>query len=82
MRNALAILWPSFLVAAVLEMLVFSAVRPGDVQGFGGALAGLPPIGVYTLAFFSFWLIAAVGIALALNLSKGPRTSDQEVGVD
>lgn len=81
MRNALAILWPSFLVAGVLEMLVFSAVRPGDVHGFGGALAELPPIGVYTLAFFSFWLIAAVGIALGLSLSERSRTFDNGLDV-
>jgi len=76
MHNALTILWPSFLVAGVLEMLVFSAVQPGDVRGFGDALAQMSPIGVYTLAFFSFWLIAAVGIALALGLAAQSRDLD------
>ena len=80
MRQAFAILWPAFLVAGVLEMLVFSAVRPGDVQGFGGALADLAPIGVYTLAFFTFWLIAAAGIALALGLAAGSGASDDASG--
>jgi hypothetical protein len=57
-------------------MLVFSAVQPGDVRGFGGALAQMPSIGVYTLAFFSFWLIAAAGIALALGLVASSRTPE------
>jgi hypothetical protein len=78
MRKALVILWPSFLVASVLEMLVFSAVQPGDVRGFGDALTQMSPIGVYTLAFFSFWLIAAVGIALALGLAAQFRDPEAD----
>ena len=73
MRNALIILWPSFLVAGVLEMLVFSAVRPGAMHGFGGLLTQMSPIGVYTLAFFAFWAIAAVGMALAIGLAAPSR---------
>lgn len=80
MRNALIVLWPSFLVAGVLEMLVFSAVRPGDMHGFGGLLTQMSPIGVYTLAFFAFWAIVAVGVALAIGLAAAPTRAGDERG--
>ena len=69
MHSAMIVLWPSFLVAGVLEMLVFSAVQPHDMHGFGGLLTQMSPLGVYTLAFFAFWLVAAIGVALALSLA-------------
>lgn len=77
MRNVLIILWPAFLVAGVLEMLVFSAVRPGDMHGFGGLLTEMSPIGVYTLAFFAFWVIVAVGMAIALALAAPSRETGE-----
>lgn len=77
MRNALITLWISFLVAGVLEMLVFSAVRPGDMHGFGGLLTQMAPIGVYTLAFFAFWAIAAVGITVAIGLAAPSRVGGE-----
>ena len=68
-RHVLLIVWPSFVIAGLLEMLVFSAAHPEDMQGFGGLLTEMSTTGVYTLAFFSFWLISALGSALTLLLS-------------
>ena len=63
MRLWMAVGWPAFLGAAVLEMLVFSVVDPGQLHGFGGAALELGATAVYSLAFFVFWgLIAAVGL--------------------
>ena len=56
--------WPSFLVAAGLEMLVFSLVDPQDLQWFGRPLT-LSRQAVYTLAFFVFWALVATSSALA-----------------
>lgn len=77
MRTALIVVWPSFLVAGVLAMLVFSAVQPGDMRGLGGLLTQMSPIGVYTIAFFAFWIVAAVGMALALALAAPSRQADR-----
>jgi len=68
-RHVLLIVWPSFVMAGLLEMLVFSAVHPDDMKGFGGLLTEMSTVGVYTLAFMSFWLICALGSALTLLLS-------------
>lgn len=74
-RLILLVLWPSFVIAGLLEMLVFSLAHPEDLKGFGGLLAGLPSSGVYTLAFFAFWAISALGSALTLVLA-GPWRED------
>jgi len=61
-------LWPAFLVAGLLEMLVFALVDPSDLHWFGAPLE-LSRQAVYTLAFFVFWAVALVASALTLVLS-------------
>lgn len=63
---AMTVGWPSFLMAGVLEMLVFSLVDPTQLHWFGGAAVELTPLTVYSLAFFAFWVV----IALAAGLSQ------------
>ena len=65
------IAWPAFLVAGVLEMLVFGLVDPQDLHWFGQPLA-LSRQGVYTLAFFAFWMLTMVSSALTTLLSMSP----------
>ena len=62
--RAMAILWPAFLMAGVLETLVFALVDPGSLHWFGGAPVELSATGVYTLAFFVFWGVIATAAAL------------------
>jgi len=64
----MSILWSAFLMAAVLEMVVFALVDPESLRWFGGDALGLAPRAVYTLAFFLFWAVIAIGGALALLL--------------
>ena len=68
-RKAQWIAWPSFLMAGVLEMLVFSVADPEELRGFGGAFNELPPSAIYTLAFFCFWVIVALASSLTLLLA-------------
>lgn len=60
----MAILWPAFLMAGVLEMLVFSVIDPDNLHWFGGAPVALSPTAVYSLAFFVFWAVIATAGAL------------------
>jgi hypothetical protein len=61
-ERSMAVLWPSFLMAGVLEMIVFSVVDPARLQLPGGIALGWSPTAVYTAAFFVFWgVIAAAG---------------------
>ena len=70
-RAALQILWPAFLMAGVLEVLVFALVDPSDLQWLGGAPIQASRQAIYTLAFLAFWaVIAAAGAITALLLSR------------
>ena len=65
------IIWPAFLMAGVLEVLVFAMVDPQDLQWFGQPI-GLSRQGVYTVAFFVFWGITMLASGLTTLLSMSP----------
>lgn len=64
------IAWPGFLVAAVLEMLVFALVDPAELHGPNGGPLGWSRAGVYTAAFFAFWGAAMASSALTALLAR------------
>lgn len=66
------IAWPAFLMAGVLEMLVFALVDPQDMHWFGGQPLALSREGVYTVAFFAFWLVTMASSALTTLLAMSP----------
>ena len=76
----MAILWPAFLMAGVLEMLVFALVDPGNLHGIGGAPLAMSRSAVYTLAFFVFWAVITLAGALTqkllLSAEEVNRTAD------
>lgn len=65
------IVWPAFLVAGVLEVLVFAMVDPQDLHWFGQPLDWSRQA-VYTVAFFVFWGITTVSSALTTLLAISP----------
>jgi hypothetical protein len=65
------IAWPAFLMAGVLEMLVFAFVDPQDLHWFGLPLS-LSREGVYTAAFFVFWITTMASSALTTLLAMSP----------
>lgn len=65
------IAWPAFLVAGVLEMLVFAMVDPHDMQWFGQPIE-MSRQGIYTVSFFVFWVITAASSALTTLLTLSP----------
>jgi hypothetical protein len=67
LRRAMAIAWPSFLMAGVLAMLVFSMVDPGALHWLDGAPVELGATALYSLSFFVFWaVIACAGVMTQL----------------
>ena len=70
-RIALQILWPAFLMAGVLEMLVFALVDPGDLRWHGGEAIDVSRQAVYTLAFLAFWAVIAAAGAMTTLLQRG-----------
>jgi len=67
-QRLMCIAWPAFLMAAVLEMVVFAFVDPLVLH----ESLSVSREGVYTVAFFVFWsIITAAGVLTAL-LSMPP----------
>ena len=62
------IVWPAFLMAGVVEMLVFSLADPQDLIWFGHHLQWSRQT-VYTLSFFVFWVVISLSGALTILLS-------------
>jgi len=76
LQKLMWIAWPAFLVAGVLEMLVFAMVDPQDLHWFGQPVE-LSRQGVYTLAFFVFWAASMASSALTTLLSLSPFEINQ-----
>ena len=69
--RAMTIVWPSFLMAGVLEGLVFSVVDPTELH-FGPSLIEASPQAVYTVAFLAFWAVLSTSGALTTLLWIDP----------
>lgn len=65
------IAWPAFLVAAVLEVMVFAVLDPDMLSLFGERL-GWSRYAVYTVTFFIFWAMMMVSSALTTLLAASP----------
>ena len=76
MQKMMWIAWPAFLVAGILEMLVFAMVDPRDLHWFGQPVE-LSRQGVYTVAFFVFWGITMLSSGLTTLLSMSPFEVNQ-----
>lgn len=63
-----SIAWPAFLAAAIMEMVVFAFVDPGDIAPLGWSRNG-----VYTLAFFVFWGVTLFSSGITCLLSRSAR---------
>jgi hypothetical protein len=69
--RVMAIAWPAFLAACLLELLVFAFVDPTELHWAGQSLArSRQP--VYTIAFFAFWLVCMGACALTTLLRIQP----------
>jgi hypothetical protein len=67
--RVVTVLWPAFLMAGVLEMLVFAVVDPHQLHGWGMDSSQWSAGAVYTIAFFLFWGAIAVAAGIAVWLS-------------
>ena len=75
------IVWPTFLAAGLLEILVFSMLDPGEVHWPGSSVQPSRQ-SVYTIAFFCFWLIVAACSCLVLWLARPAHLLNDIARVD
>jgi hypothetical protein len=72
MRVAIWILWPSFLIGGIGEVLFFTVFDPQELY-FLGEPTSLSRMAVYSIGFFLCWAFAAASSALTLFLQGAPR---------
>jgi hypothetical protein len=68
-QTIIAILWPSFLIAGIATIILFTVFDPVELL----ACSGGPPISrlaAYSLGFFWFWLLTSSSCLLALYFNK------------
>lgn len=70
-RRAATILWPAFLLAAVIEIAVFAFVDPLSLHTLGGDALPLSETAIYSIAFLVFWGLTAAACGLTMLLDRG-----------
>jgi hypothetical protein len=58
MNKLYFILWPSFLVAGIAEIVFFTVIDPQDLYLFGQPVH-FSSLATYSIGFFAFWAICA-----------------------
>ena len=68
MLRWMCIVWPAFLSAGVMEMLVFASFHPQDILWLS-KVEELSHMTVYAAAFFIFWAVFVVAGYVTMLLS-------------
>jgi hypothetical protein len=68
--RALVILWPAFVMAGVLEALVFVVVDPDQFAWWGHARIEWSRNAVYSVSFFLFWAVISTASAISHLLDE------------
>ena len=68
--RVLLILWPAFLMAGVLEMMVFAVVDPSGMHWFGADPIEWSRSAVYSVTFFMFWGVISTSGAITALLEE------------
>jgi hypothetical protein len=68
-REWIAVLWPAFVAACLLEIVVFAGFDPHDFNFFGLSVEAGSDV-VYSIAFFAFWAITSATGLVTWSLSR------------
>ena len=69
MKNAILVLWPSFLVGGIGEVIFFTVFDPKELYLFGEP-SSLSRLAVYSIGFFLCWAFAAASSAFTCFLNR------------
>lgn len=75
-QKIMRIVWPAFLAACALELVVFALVNPDDLFWSGPPLELSRQV-TYTAAFFVFWGVCMFSSALTALLGLPPAEFDR-----
>lgn len=68
-RRIVNVLWPSFVIGGLANAAFFTLFDPEDLLPFGAPVV-VSRVGIYTLGFFAFWLIAGCSSALTCFIQR------------
>lgn len=74
MKTAILVLWPSFIVGGVGEVIFFTVFDPRELYLFGEPTS-LSRLAVYSIGFFLCWLFAAAASAFTVFLARTEKES-------
>jgi len=69
MLKLIQVLWPSFLVAGIAEVVFFTVIAPQELYLFGQPVY-FSPIATYSIGFFGFWLVCAGSSLMTLFFQR------------
>lgn len=58
MQRLIQVLWPSFIVAGIAEILFFTLIDPQELYLFGQPVY-FSRVATYSIGFFGFWAVCA-----------------------
>lgn len=76
MKSAIWILWPSFIVGGLGEVLFFTVFDPQELYLFGEP-STLDRMAVYSIGFFLCWAFAAASSACTVFLARPAKEVDR-----
>jgi hypothetical protein len=69
----LAVLWPSFLVAILMEGLVFTLFDPASLRWTDSMGEPLSPLAVYSVGFLAIWALMSLAVTLGRAFPLPPE---------
>ena len=72
MKKAIWILWPSFIVGGIAEVVFFTLIDPQELYLLGEPVS-LGRLATYSIGFLLFWALAAASSAFTCFLQRGSR---------
>jgi len=75
-KTAILILWPSFIVGGVGEVIFFTVFDPRELYLFGEPTS-LSRLAVYSVGFFLCWAFAAAASAFTVFLVRTAKEPQQ-----
>lgn len=73
-QRAVAVLWPSFLLAGVATVVFFTAFDPQELALSVGVGEPVSRLGAYTIGFFLFWLLTLSSSVLTCYFQRPCHT--------
>ncbi|MBI5921602.1 MAG: hypothetical protein HY847_08095 [Betaproteobacteria bacterium] len=74
MKQLIWILWPSFVVAGLAEVVFFTLIDPQELYLFGEPVR-ISRTATYSIGFFGFWLVCAASSLFTVFIQHTPEDS-------